>query len=378
MVGVRQHAEAAAVGAPGRRRITMRFTVDGSEALERRIASDMATVRARVIEAVHPEDLTALVLGGGYGRGEGGVLEVEGGERVYNDYDFFVVVPYTSRGRRKTLTEKLNGVKAVVEPACGIHVDFSPPMPASGLGKLPYELMFMEAKMGHHVVIGPADIFSALPAYDTECPPLEECARLFMNRGIGLLLASTKLMRPSLSEEDHEFVVRNIYKAMMAMGDSVLFIRRDYSPSYIERRARFLAQDLQGVPEGVREVYEASLDFKLRPRHEVPPGKTLDDWHREVTALYLQVYLWFERQRLGMPTLDWAGYAKLPSRLPGTSAVERLKNVVRNLRHGRPVGGEWILHPRDRILKRLPALLGSHAQDSAELMHVLHIWKNYG
>jgi hypothetical protein len=165
---------------------------------------------------------------------------------------------------------------------------------------------------------------------------------------------------------------------MMAMGDCVLFIRRDYSPSYIERRARFLAQDLQGVPEGVREVYEASLDFKLRPRHEVPPGKTLDDWHREVTALYLQVYLWFERQRLGMPTLDWAGYAKLPSRLPGTSAVERLKNVVRNLRHGRPVGGEWILHPRDRILKRLPALLGSHAQDSAELMHVLHIWKNYG
>lgn len=356
----------------------MRFTVDGSDELESRIARDMAAVRAHVLEVVAPGELLALVLGGGYGRGEGGVFLVNGEERVYNDYDFFVVVPYTSRSRRKALTAKLNGVKAAVEPACGIHVDFSPPMPASGLGKLPYELMFMEAKMGHHVVIGPEDVFSAIPAYDTERPPLEECARLFMNRGIGLLLARTKLMQPALSEDDHEFVVRNIYKAMMAMGDSVLFIRRDYSPSYIERRARFLAQDLQGVPEGVREAYEASLDFKLRPRHEVPPGKTLDAWHREMTALYLEVYLWFERQRLGLPALDWRVYASLPSRLPGQSAPERMKNLVRNLRHGRPVGGEWILHPRDRILKRLPALLSEHARDGLELSHVLHIWKNYG
>lgn len=356
----------------------MRFTVDGSDELESRIARDMEAVRARVLEAVSPGELLALVLGGGYGRSEGGVFCVDGEERVYNDYDFFVVVPYASRRRRKALTAKLNGVKAEVEPGCGIHVDFSPPMPAAGLGKLPYELMFMEAKMGHHVVIGPADVFSALPNYDTECPPLDECARLFMNRGIGLLLARTKLMQPSLNQEDHEFVVRNIYKAMMAMGDSVLFVRRDYSPSYIERRARFLRQDLKGVPGGVREAYEASLDFKLRPRHEVPPGKTLDAWHREIVQLYLEVYLWFERQRLGMPALDWRVYAGLSSRLPGASALERLKNVMRNARHGRPAGREWILHPRDRILKRLPALLSEHARDAAELSHVLHIWKNYG
>lgn len=338
----------------------------------------MAAVRARVLESAGAEDITALVLGGGYGRGEGGVFEVDGEERAYNDYDFFVVVPFSSRSRRRRVASQLNGVKASVEPGCGIHVDFSPPMPVQRLGKLPYELMFMEAKLGHHVVIGPPDVFSALPAYDPQCPPLEECARLFMNRGIGLLLARTKLMQPSLSEEDREFVVRNIYKAMMAMGDSVLFIRRDYSPSYIVRRVRFLAQDLQGVPDGVREAYEASLDFKLRPRHDVPSGKTLDEWHREMAALYLQVYLWFERQRLGMADLDWPAYARLPSRLPGTGIGERVKNVARNARHGRPAGGEWILHPRDRILKRLPRLLGEHARDTAELSHVLHLWKHYG
>jgi hypothetical protein len=359
----------------------MRFTVDGSDELEAQIALDLATVRGRVSELVRAEDLTALVLGGGYGRGEGGVFEVDGEERVYNDYDFFVVVPYRSRSRRRELTAALQRVKESVEPGCGIHVDFSPPMPQSSLGRLPYELMFMEAKYGHHVVIGPPDVFSALPAYDAERPPLEECARLFMNRGIGLLLARMTLgQRPPLNTEDHEFVVRNIYKAMMAMGDSVLFLKGDYSPSYVERRRRFAAQPLEGVPEAarLRAAYEASLDFKLRPRHDVPAGKSLDEWHREVVALYLEVYLWFERNRLGMASLDWSAYEGLSTRFPGTPFLERLKNGARNARHARPAGGEWMLHPRDRILKRLPRLLGEQGRDEAELSQVLHIWKHYG
>lgn len=359
----------------------MRFTVDGSDALEEKISQDMATVRARVLEVVKPEDLSALILGGGYGRGEGGVYAVDGEERVYNDYDFFVVVPYATRARRREISRQLQQVKETVEPGCGIHVDFSPPMPEKSLSHLPYELMYMEAKLGHHVVIGPADVFSALPNYDEERPPLEECARLFMNRGIGLLLARKTLEQSTtLNQEDHEFVVRNIYKAMMAMGDSVLFLRGDYSPSYIERRRRFLAQDLSDVPEAarVREAYEASLEFKLHPRHDLPSGLTMDAWHRQTVDLYLQVYLWFERNRLGRKDLDWAAYAELATRFPRTSAGERVKNVVRNARHAGLAWGEWILHPRDRILKRLPKLLSEHGQDGADLSRVLHIWKNYG
>ena len=38
------------------------------------------------------ENLTALVLGGGYGRGEGGVLLVSGEERPYNDLDLILIV----------------------------------------------------------------------------------------------------------------------------------------------------------------------------------------------------------------------------------------------------------------------------------------------
>ena len=129
----------------------MPYTVDGTEALEVRIADDMARIRDAVLDAVGPEEITALVLGGGYGRSEGGVYVVNGEEHVYNDYDFFVIVPYTSRRHRKELSEKLHTVKLEMEPSCGIHVDFSPPMPLGTLPGLPYELMFMEAKAGYKV-----------------------------------------------------------------------------------------------------------------------------------------------------------------------------------------------------------------------------------
>lgn len=362
----------------------MRFTVDGSDVLEKQIASDMDMVRASVLAAVEEGELAALVLGGGYGRGEGGVYAVEGEERVYNDYDFFVIVPYTSRQRRSALSAKLLEVKAAIEPSFGIHVDFSPPMPLATLGSLPYEVMYMEAREGHHVLIGAEDVFSALPTYDPARPPLEECARLFMNRGIGIFLAGKTIsQRGPLNTEDHEFAVRNIYKAMMAMGDSVLYLRGDYSPSYVERRTRFAAQDLTGVPGGerLREVCGASLDFKMRPCHAIPGGASLEAWHRDMVDLYLQVFLWFERQRLNRPAMNWEEYARLPARLPWKGLRETAKNIVRNLRHRAgqfPPFGELPLHPRDRMLRRLPDLLSDNESDPDAERLVVLFWGHYG
>src|SRR6266404_5113928 len=56
------------------------FTLDGSEELERRLADTCDTVWAEVLALVSAERLGGLALGGGYGRGEGGVVETEHGD----------------------------------------------------------------------------------------------------------------------------------------------------------------------------------------------------------------------------------------------------------------------------------------------------------
>lgn len=362
----------------------MRFITAGTEVLKDRIAHDLILIREAVLRHVHAGEISGLVLGGGYGRGEGGVYVTNGEERVYNDYDFFVIVPFRSRRRRTELMAKLAEVKATVEPLCGIHVDFSPPMPASSLPALPYEVMFMELKEGHHVVLGPRDILSTMPDYDVAHPPMEECARLFMNRGVGLLLARQKLKSGShLSMSDHEFVVRNIRKAQLAMGDSLLFLYGCYSASYIERRKRFFTINRSNVPdaETLGRYYSEAIDFKLKPQHVVPENHSLDSWHDEVTQFYERMFLWFESQRLNDSQLTWERYMKRFRRLPYRGLAETAINVVRNLRiktSRLPSVREMPLHPRDRVLARLPALLFAKDTNDQATTDVLILWKLHG
>jgi hypothetical protein len=68
-----------------------RFTLDGSDALEAQLGDLCARVAEGVRQIVPTGKLHALVLGGGYGRGEGGVLRSESGEQPYNDLEFYVL-----------------------------------------------------------------------------------------------------------------------------------------------------------------------------------------------------------------------------------------------------------------------------------------------
>ena len=364
--------------------MVQRYTIDGSDRLEQRIADDMARIRVAALDAVGAENLTALVLGGGYGRGEGGVYLVDGEERPYNDYDFFVVVPFTAHSRRRWVSQRLHALRHDLEPRCGIHVDFGPPMPVSKLADYPCELMFLEARRGHVVVYGPSDVFMALPEYDEKRVPLEEGTRILMNRGVGLWMALDLLDRGGPgNQEEYEFIVRNLYKALMAMGDVVLFRYGAYSVSYQKRWERFSALDINNLPEveKVRAGYRASLDFKFRPDHRLPDGKDLRTWLEEVCAVYAQVFLWFEQQRLDAPEMDWPAYMRRARRLPYVSFGETLRNIVRNGRCSTwrlwPFDN-WTLHPRDNILRLLTDLLFDRQSNDLKGQIMLRLWEQCG
>src|SRR5438445_13084871 len=69
-----------------------RFTLDGSDELERHLTQTCQKVLAGIQAIVPSRKLEALLLGGGYGRGEGGVLKTEAGNQPYNDLEFYVFI----------------------------------------------------------------------------------------------------------------------------------------------------------------------------------------------------------------------------------------------------------------------------------------------
>jgi len=67
-----------------------RFTIGGSDALEMQLTEICQRVADGVANIVPQSRLDAILLAGGYGRGEGGVLKTHEGERPYNDMEFYV------------------------------------------------------------------------------------------------------------------------------------------------------------------------------------------------------------------------------------------------------------------------------------------------
>jgi hypothetical protein len=355
-----------------------RFTRDGSDALERRIADDMRKVRAYALEAAGKHTITALVLGGGYGRGEGGVYVNDGEERPYNDYDFLVIVPFTSHLKRHALSRRLLDAKARLEPQCGIHVDFGSPIPAAHLPHYPYTQMLMEAREGHQVIYGPSNALLDLPAYNPARPPLEEGARLFMNRGVGLMSTAALLRkRIPLTREEHEFAVRNIHKAVLALGDGVLMACRAYHTHCVVRQKTLSCMDPSRIPErtALLTAYDRAVAFKLRPSHTVPDDG-LSAWHAQILDLFGKIFLWFEQYRLRRPNLTWAEYMALPTRLSGPEPANVLRHWISGTAR-RASAREWALHPRDVILKHLPEVLFSAPKAELE-QRIRGLWERYG
>lgn len=354
-----------------------RYTLDGSEELEARIARQLERCAEAALEAVGPESLHALVLGGGYGKGEGAVRHGEDGDHCYNDFDLFVIVPAMGRRRRRHVHRLLEAVGHGLGEDFGFDVDFGPPVQVDALPKLPYTQMWMELEAGHQVIWGPEDVLKALPPWDPSRPPLEEGTRLLLNRAAGLLLARRRLSEP-LDEDGRSFVLRNVAKAWLAMGDSVLFARRCYHPGYVERGRRLAEADLAELPRGevLRRRYGEALSFKLRPKLTEPseglPAR-LDEalsWHRSM-------FLWYEGRRLGCESMDEGDYGTRSERLAVGSLGEGCINLLRNaLRLGPAVFFEprraWH-HPRDRLLGELPALMLGAAPEKEE--GFLALWR---
>lgn len=218
--------------------MTQVYSRDGSAEFNEKLHQILSTMADKV-EQVLGDNLTALILGGGYGRGEGGVILVDGAEMPYNDLDLTLMVARKS----KIPWTSLQSVGNTFAKELRIHVDFSRPLTIQDVEKWPNWLMWHDLVNGHVVLKGPSDILiSHAPLAVREQLPTIEGTRLLLNRGAGLLWA-LKIVRNSEKEPDNDFIRRNYYKCALALGDALLISYRCYTTKYFGRDSLF--RDLQ-------------------------------------------------------------------------------------------------------------------------------------
>lgn len=338
-----------------------RFTVDGDEELELHLERACQRVLSGVRGLIPPDRLEAVLLGGGYGRGEGGVLREGGGHRPYNDLEFYIFVQGNRHLNELRYRRPLMVLGEILSHLADVEIEFKITSLAE-LQALPVSMFSYDLLAGHRLLWSvqplPASFKHHLAA---DRIPFVEATRLLMNRGTGLLLARAKLDGGSLSPEDADFVNRNIAKAQLACGDAVLTMHGRYHWSCGERHLR-LTQLAELNPEpwydDLLRHHATGAAFKLHPTPRPPARHLLLAHHAEVSALMRHCWLWCERRRLGRTFATVRDYASDPvDKLPGTSG---LRNSLQNLRMNgfkpqlqpRP----W-RHPRQRVFRALPLLL---------------------
>jgi hypothetical protein len=338
-----------------------RFTIDGSDALEQRLDSLCREVGQAVQRIVPASRLEALVLGGGYGRGEGGVLKTTSGDEPYNDLEFYAFL----RGNR-LLNERryrlaLNVLAGELSLDAGIHIEFKCES-TQRLRKSLVSMFSYDLVAGHHLVCGSPDIFHDCQHHlNSAAIPLSEATRLLFNRCTGLLLVREKLALPVHTSEDADFIGRNLAKAQLALGDAVLAVHAKYHWSCRERNRRLTQLSLSEPPPNFSEIkkhHDAGVAFKLHPRRSRDRADQFEDLHYELSRLSSQLWFWLESIRLQEAFFTPRDYSLYrPNKCPESRAW---RNCLLNLKtFGLKAIGDALAwrYPRERLFNALPLLL---------------------
>ena len=338
-----------------------RFTHDGSPELERHLASVCAEVRAEIHALIPPVKLEALLLGGGYGRGEGGVLHTDSGDQPYNDLEFYVFVRGNAVLGETRYRAALHAIGRRLSPGAGLEVEFKV-LTLDKLRAAAPSMFFYDLVSGHRWLLGDDSLLAGCEHHRAAGDiPLPEATRLLMNRCSGLLFSAERLRRPQFGPEEADFVGRNLAKVQLALGDVLLTVAGQYHWSCRQRLSRLMRLDDFGRElsrEAIRRHYAAGVVFKLHPRRSTASRETLARLHAELCKLARELWFRIERQRLSKAFNSPREYVlSAGDKCPETSA---LRNRLINLRTFGPLAAlpaSGSRYPRQRLFHALALLL---------------------
>lgn len=356
------------------------YAREGSEAFNVFIGKTLEAL-AKDVQKAMPADFVALVLGGGYGRGDGACVLREGKEALYNDFDLFLIVK-----KNMPVPSEVLAITKTYEHMLNIEVDIGKPLTVEAIRKLPLQLMYQDLLQSHVVLLGDENILTAnAPSYLLDPVPQVDALRLLLNRGSGLLQAMREaqalVLDPAHRMPDPDFIRRNREKCTLSFGDSLLIQAGTYVPPLQERLERVKClESATGLPNlgELKALYEEAVTFKLRPDSLPLQQNSLDDL-RVVADYWISVLLYVESKRTGKSWDSARAYADDSFiRENEQHTLQKIpRNLVKNLRQGKLS----LRYPREQLYRQLARLFDtvqvSDSEWNRQAEAFLSLWKVY-
>lgn len=299
------------------------YTLRSDPAADDAVRSHLAMITEAVHRRVGPVE--AIVLTGGFGRGEGGMhRDADGTWRPVNDYDLLVV---DSRDLRAALA----GVGEELAPRLGL--DFVDLGYSDGRWeKLPLTLFNYDLKHGSQVIAGDPRVLDRIPTFASADIPVFEMLRLMLNRTAGVLsgLRGEFLDGVPPSADAQRYLANQVAKLLISMGDWYLWLWKGYDCSYALRRRRFAAlAPGAGIPADLRARIDAAYAFKCAPDYRAPAPLMADlaEIHPHLEVALIAACNQFAEMRARSLEAGVTGFLEAAS--SDRSAVQRLNVAAR-------------------------------------------------
>jgi hypothetical protein len=307
----------------------LRFTRYGSPSVEQRIGKTMARAADLVAKHFDRHECRALVLMGGYGRGEGGVIQECGEERPHNNLDFLLVTSPLQALQKKTLKKRLDDIFAPIvrEERLGIDTGV---ISDYELRIAPPRVIWFDLRWGHRTILGDAAMIPSLAPVSAREIEIDDVHQLLVNRASLLVINDAIIERGIISDVHAQFMIKHLMKAIIGHGDALLFARGRYHASYLEKQRRM--RECPDIVPGLAALYDIAAEFRFAPDYARYEGSNLAEFIARVRDVLSQAHLEFERFRTNNPHCTFDGHAErvLYDQQTERSLFERSKRLAKS------------------------------------------------
>lgn len=275
--------------------------------------------------------IRAIILTGGFGRGEGGVIKENDEYTPVNDFDIGVLVSTSDYlFRRKKLQTNLSDLVHDLSSKVGVKQIDAGISHFLAFKFAPNLVNWYEVLHGHKILFGDININEIMPNLTGENLPLLDGAIYFLSRGSGLLIPALYFLPDyKISKKHRQNFQIEVDKACMAMGDTLLLLKQRYHYSYAERKKRILPIDISEIPEGnnIKKMYIKAVEQKLHPHFDWQGDEEMINHWFKIRDIFGEFFLWFESKRLNFEFKDWLSYSFFVQK----NVKDPIHDLVRNL-----------------------------------------------
>lgn len=305
-----------------------RLTVKGSVSFEKRLSGVLNDISLDIKALVHNSLYESIVLIGGYGRGEGGVIKLEGIEYPHNNFDFLVISKNISNDESNFLNSLCKSIFDTHTKKLGIFSEFTV-ITKSKFKMIDPLVITYDMKYGHKVIAGNENFFKDDNRFEVESIPSWDIRNLLVNRGTLLIINDLILEKEKLSLKDEKTIIKHWIKAIIGYGDSLLFYLGEYNYSYLEKQKRMQKQAC--VSPKFKALYDKAMEFRFEPKYDRYKKFNLKKYHRFLKKELEKIHFQCERLALDNINLDSKDYilkAIDQSLLDNNSLKANLKKVL--------------------------------------------------